>query len=651
MPENKTPNKCSDKSSDSSSDSSSSSSSSSESIRMFIKQKHHSKKEKKHSSSSKIEGRKHKHHKHKHGKHKHKKCSKSRSKSKSKSKSKSNSRSSNTSCSDKSLSDMKYTFEDLYNFYKCKLMQDKSLMVNGCTSYIYAYDNQGQTIPQDYAVNFPNNGLNNHIDHVAFNAPFFVRESGIYVYFYVSSNEQSCQYSLFVNGKYVPFSTSGNNAGAGQMVIRNLIELDKNDSLIMRNYNSSAASVQSNTGMGGTQIGNNETFLLMKIAPLPSKEKEASHIQNKCDKYDKCNKNNKCKLSRRKKYLFKKLLEKMLLDKDLMLKGFNIRGTFYNTQSQSVLTESPVVFSNNQNVNGLLWDPINPTNINILEDGIYKVFSFVTTNTAAQFSFAVNGVPVSYATQGTNKGAGQLSLRSLLELKAGDVLTLINHTSSNGQITLSQEAGGLYQSMSALLTIFKISPLTIPQIPQCNSNEYYEKCFEQFKKFLLGNKCLQITGSSAYISCGSTNTENVPIYSSFSYEINETIKSVSHQQGTSEIVIERDGIYDIFSDIITDEPSQFTLFVNGTPDWSTVSGRDSGANRCLMRQFIKLSKGDIITVRNFASHSGVVHTSQNTGGSQIGHPVLFMAFLLCPFDECDNCHNLPPAPVPQQSQS
>jgi hypothetical protein len=384
--------------------------------------------------------------------------------------------------------------------------------------------------------------------------------------------------------------------------------------------------------MGGIQTGNNETFLLMKIAPLPCHEKEKDKNCNSNNCYS-----NKCKLSHRKKYLFKKLLEKMLLDKELMLKGFNVRGSFYNTQTQNVLTENPVVFANQQNVNGLMWDPIYPTNINILEDGIYKVFSLVTTNTSAQFSFAVNGIPINYSTQGTNKGAGQLTLRTLLELRSGDILTLVNHTSFNGQVILSQEAGGIYQSISAILTIFKISPLIMPQIPQCNVNEYYEKCFKQFKNFLLENKCLQITGSPAYITTSSTNVEDVAVNNSFSYEINSIIKSMYHQQGNTDIVIERDGIYDIFSDIITNEPSQLTLFVNGSPDWSTVSGRDSGANRCIIRQIIKLNKGDVISVRNFASHSGTIHTSQNTGGTQIGHPVMFMAFLLCPFDECNNC--------------
>jgi hypothetical protein len=79
---------------------------------------------------------------------------------------------------------------------------------------------------------------------------------------------------------------------------------------------------------------------------------------------------------------------------------------------------------------------------------------------------------------------------------------------------------------------------------------------------------------------------------------------------------------------MTAEPSQITLFINGSPDLGTIGGRDSGGSRCLMRQFVKLSKGDILTVRNYESGSSSVHTSVGTGGSEVGCPALFMLFLL-----------------------
>lgn len=62
--------------------------------------------------------------------------------------------------------------------------------------------------------------------------------------------------------------------------------------------------------------------------------------------------------------------------------------------------------------------------------------------------------------------------------------------------------------------------------------------------------------------------------------------------------IHRTGDYDIFNDIITDRPSQFTVFVNNVPYLDTASGRDSGGNRDLLRNIIHLKKGDIVSIRN-----------------------------------------------------
>jgi len=310
-----------------------------------------------------------------------------------------------------------------------------------------------------------------------------------------------------------------------------------------------------------------------------------------------------------------------------MLKGFNTHGTFTSTTTQIVNIESDVEFSNGINVENLYWDPLSPSNIKILEDGIYKCFFVLTTNTACQFAFAINGVAVDYTIQGTNKGAGQLTSRVILDLKKNDILSIKNHTSAN-PITLSINAGGQLPTMSALLTVFKITKsMTLPIIAPC-VNEYHVKYYNQFKAFLLNDRCLQLEGSPVYFTYSSSNHQIVPINSSFDWEYTALNKEVWHSQGTEHLEIEHHGIYDIFADIITKEPAQLAIFINGVPDMTTISGRDSGGNRCIVRQFLKLSKGDIITVRNYQSLLGELNTSLNTGGTQVGHCAFFMGFLL-----------------------
>jgi hypothetical protein len=83
-----------------------------------------------------------------------------------------------------------------------------------------------------------------------------------------------------------------------------MLPLKKDDVVVMRNSESSTSLVTSNLFVGGLESGNDATFLIMKIAPLETP---------KCLEWkEEC-------LSKKKLYLFNKLMEKMLLDTDLML--------------------------------------------------------------------------------------------------------------------------------------------------------------------------------------------------------------------------------------------------------------------------------------------------------------------------------------------
>jgi len=527
--------------------------------------------------------------------------------------------------SDSDCNKEKYCFEDIYKYYKYKLLTDCSLMVGGSDSYIYSNNTTLQNIPLSGQINFSNNNVKYNVDHIRFDSPFCVRESGIYIIFTIVSVEQSGQITLFVNGKQQEQSTTGNNAGAAQLVSRSMYNLNKNDTIVIRNFSSTSGNLLANTNMGGLQVGNNTTFLLMKIAALPNKEyiRIANTWSPEC-------------LSKKKLHLYKKMLEKMMCDRELMIKGFNIHGSFFTKITQTVASEANVMFDNYINVNGLKWDSTKPDQILIKEDGVYKVFFMVTTNISVQFSICVNDTPYEPSTQGTNKGAGQLTLRTLLELKAGDYVTVKNHTSVNSSIVISDYAGGGLASLSALLTIFKVAPLCKPHYEHCKLNNYHRKCYEQYRNFLLHNKCVQVTGSSAYFNYSTTTTQTLLPNNAIDWELISLQKQIDHRQATDHLVIHRDGIYDIFCDIITAEPSQFTLFVNGTPDLNTTCGRDSGANRTIIRQFVKLCKGDILTIRNYESLTASISTTPNSGGTNPGHPAFWMGFLLSAFDEDQN---------------
>ena len=574
-----------------------------DSVKMYmIQQKHH--KNKKHHK---------KHHTESESDCEDKKCDKKDKKEK-KHEQKSESSSEDSKCSNKE----KCTFEDVYKYYKNQLLLDDCLQVGGSDAYISSYNNTSDNHLISYPVNFANTNLALNIDHPSFNAPFCVRSSGVYMLFFITTVQQASQYTLFINGIPNTISTTGNNAGSGQTIFRQLYKLNKHDTLIIRNYESSASTLISPLYVGGLLAGNNASFLLMKLAPLCCTHSEL---------------NPPC-LSRRKQYLFKKIMEKMLIDPELMLKGYNTCGTFWTKSNQILPTESDVVYDSSSNVNNIYWSSSAPEQIKILEEGIYKVFFMCNTATSIQLTFYVNGQPMDFTTMGSNKGAGQTSIRTLLPLKKNDILTVRNHTSVNGQVIINEHAGGSLSTVSAICTIFKIAPLYRCGInTNCKINSYYKKSYEKFKSYLLFNKNLQLTGTDSYFNYASSHSQIVQLGDSINWELTTLKENIIHDQATAYTVIEKDGIYDLFFDCITSEPSQFTLFINGIPDLDTTFGRDSGANKCLMRQFVKLNKGDVIDIRNFSSTSVDVTTSLNSGGSFPGIPVFFMGFKLCNLDD------------------
>ena len=522
----------------------------------------------------------------------------------------SESSSSSSSCSEH---DKKYNMCDIYDYFKNRLVKDDQLMVAGSSAFLNAVNNVSELIPNTHAVSYNEILQNYNIDSIKYNSPFFVRESGVYIIFVITMSDTSCQLSVFVNGEIKPLTCVGTNSGAGQIVSRHMIDLNKDDHVVVRNYFSSSHAIASDASAGGLALGNNVTYLMMKIAPL--------HPAVKCEMKELC---------RKKSKLYKSLHEKLCMDKELMVKGFNITGTFSTVNSQVVNVESPVLFDSYNNVNGLVWNPSgsDPSQVQVTEDGHYKLFFLCTTNTPGQIALAVNGVPVINTIQGTSKGAGQLTIRTLLDLKAGDLVTVINHTSAVGALSLSQNAGGSQHTISAILTVFKIGNLTPPCLKpvDCKLAKHFECDYEEFRNYLLHKDEFQLTGSPALFSLVSSALQAVDYNNTFYWPTNALVRNAWHQQGLDNIVIEKTGLYDLFADICTEEPLQYALFVNNMVDPSTIFGRDSGANRCLMRQFVKLNKGDVIQIRNLANTS--VNTVINAGGEYIGQNSLFMVFLL-----------------------
>jgi hypothetical protein len=510
-------------------------------------------------------------------------------------------------------------YAELYDYFKYKLVTDQSVMAAGSSAFVDAFSQLSLTVPLSYPVTLEDLHLARNVDHLYETSPFYVREDGVYVLFFVASDNQASQYSVFVNSERAQYTTIGNNAGAGQLVSRHMIILKKDDTVVIRNYQSEAGAVTQSSLIGGMNQVSDTTFLMMKIAPHPCAiEKRECEPEYKLTRHEKC--------------MYKKLLGDMICDKDLMLRGFNIHGTFYHTGTQTIDVDAPVHFDTSLNSVGLeLVD--SATGVRVSEDGIYKVYFVISTNTACQFAFFVNGAPVHSTNMGTNKGAGQMTIRALVEMKKDDVLSARNYT-SGAPIVINATSGGRIPGIDGILTVFKAAPLVAPMMDHarwCKTEATRCWSYNAFRQYLLKKKKLQIDGAQSYFSATTSTPQELLVGESFDFANNQVIPyRAHHQQGTTEIRIERDGIYDVFADVITNQPPQITIFVNNVPDLTTVFGRDSGGNRVFVRQFMRLRCGDVLTLRNYQSLLGKIYTATNPGGHYVGQVAMFMAFRLSP---------------------
>jgi hypothetical protein len=249
-------------------------------------------------------------------------------------------------------------------------------MIAGSSAYASDYSIEAQTVALNHVPKLTTDVAFNNVYHDDLYSPFFVREDGVYVLFFIVSTDQSAQFTVFVNGQAKDLTAIGNNAGSGQLISRHLLDLKKDDAVIVRNYISNAGTMDLGVKIGGLNDSVNVSFLIHKIAPLPEQLYNYNCNKKLPDVDDKC-------LSKKHLYYYKKLKEKLADDCHLMLKGFDVHGTFFSKTQQTVALEAPVIFENTNVVNKITFVN-NTSDIIIQQDGIYKAFFLVLILTQAK---------------------------------------------------------------------------------------------------------------------------------------------------------------------------------------------------------------------------------------------------------------------------
>lgn len=521
-------------------------------------------------------------------------------------------------------------FCEVYERYKHALLCDPSLMIGGSDAYISVYGVEEQVITSAGAVQFNYQQVSKNVLHNTNGYGSYLRKAGVYCAEFVSYCQDPCQFMYHINSIPNFQAAVGRNAGGGGLINRTLLTLDVDDDITIRNYLSNIGTVTLGTAGGGDLSGTNAELVLRKIAPHPN-----ACLRDCCDKKkDEYYEKKLCKLSKKKRCLFEKLLCALENDPDIQLNGSQVRGSFYRTNPLDVPLNTAVTFEAQSNVNGLVLQP-NNQDILISEDGIYNMIYLVECTKACQFTFFQNGNPILNTTSGLNKSGNQLYLRQILPLNQGDLVNIRNYISSVGTITIKADAGGTLPGTNCILILEKIAPLPNPNnicMPECCD---LPKDIMLFKKYLETKCYLMPRGSDAYFNIVRTTYTSVAIGYPLVFAYATALHNVGYHSGTPEVYIHKDGIYELYVDLCMDKASQFTIFVNGIANNTTVNGTDAAEGQSSIRQLVALNAGDVLTVVNNASFLANIYTVPNAGGNLVGNAIIFSGIRIAPL--CTPC--------------
>jgi hypothetical protein len=126
-------------------------------------------------------------------------------------------------------------------------------------------------------------------------------------------------------------------------------------------------------------------------------------------------------------------------------------GYIYNLGAQTVAMEGAVLFDSNGPLSGFTHTT-GSASITVGSTSTYLVDFSISGTQPSQFSLFDNGSPVAGATYGSGAGTQQDGGQVIVSLAAGDVLTLVNHSSASA-IGLASNIGGTQANVNASLVI------------------------------------------------------------------------------------------------------------------------------------------------------------------------------------------------------
>jgi hypothetical protein len=129
----------------------------------------------------------------------------------------------------------------------------------------------------------------------------------------------------------------------------------------------------------------------------------------------------------------------------------------YNFSAQVVALEAAVTFDSNGLGTPGITHGLGSPGITMADQGIYKVAFSVSGTEPCQFALFVNSVLVPETVYGSGAGTQQDNGQAILAINAGDVITLVNHSSA-AAVTLAAAPpiGGTAAAVNASIILEKL---------------------------------------------------------------------------------------------------------------------------------------------------------------------------------------------------
>ena len=127
----------------------------------------------------------------------------------------------------------------------------------------------------------------------------------------------------------------------------------------------------------------------------------------------------------------------------------------YNLAAQTVPIEAPVTFDQNGVLSSGITHAPGDAGVQFVVEGIYKIAYSTSGTEPSQMALFLNGAPIPGTTYGSGAGTQQNGGQVIVQVGAGDVLTLVNHSSA-AAVGLASPIGGTQASVNASLLIEKL---------------------------------------------------------------------------------------------------------------------------------------------------------------------------------------------------